>query len=301
MKKPYIGLIVLLFICTNAMAQFDFEGHRGARGLLPENTIPAFIKALDLGVTTLEMDVVISKDKKVVVSHDPFFNHEFTTTPEGKKIRSRQHDEHLLYHMNYEDIKKYDVGKRNHSEFPEQVSVPAYKPLLSEVLTTAERHVKNTDRDEVYYNIEIKAEEEWDMLYTPPVDEFCELVVKTVNAYVPMHRVILQSFDPRVLEYLHQHYPQIRLAFLVENKQSIQENLKKLSFKPPIYSPEYFLLKKKDVKWLHANDFKVIPWTVNDKEEMEKLVEWGVDGLISDYPDRLMIIKKEMKLHATSL
>ncbi|WP_338235813.1 glycerophosphodiester phosphodiesterase [Persicobacter diffluens] len=293
----YLSFFLFLVMLNHpCIAQFDFEGHRGARGLMPENTIPAFIKALDLGVTTLEMDVVISKDKKVVVSHDPFLSHEITTTPEGKSIREKNEETYNLYDMNYKEIKTFDVGKKKHPRFPRQEKLTVFKPLLSEVIKAAEHHVKDTDRNEVYYNIEIKSREEWDDIHHPRVGEYCELVVKTIQDYLPTERVMLQSFDIRALQYLHEYYPEITLAYLIENKKSEKENLDNLGFLPDVYSPEYILLKKKNIEDLHEMGVKVIPWTVNERKDMEELIEWGVDGLISDYPDLLMIVGEEKHL-----
>ena len=99
---------------------FDIEGHRGCRGLMPENTIPAMYKAIDLGVTTLEMDAVITKDREVVVSHEPFFNHEITTKPDGTEVKESEERNLNIYHMTYEEVKQFDVGKKNHPRFPRQ-------------------------------------------------------------------------------------------------------------------------------------------------------------------------------------
>jgi glycerophosphoryl diester phosphodiesterase len=105
---------------VSTFPSFDKEGHRGSRGLMPENTIPAMLKAIDLGVTTLEMDAVISRDKQVVVSHDPYFNADITTTPEGGQLTKAEASSRLLYRMDYDSIKKYDVGLKPHPGFPRQ-------------------------------------------------------------------------------------------------------------------------------------------------------------------------------------
>src|SRR6188474_3759231 len=99
---------------------FDIQGHRGCRGLMPENTIPAMIKALDLGVTTLEMDVVISKDNKVVVSHEPWFESEITTKPDGSFIKPGEAMQYNIFQMSYDEVLKYDVGMKTHPRFPQQ-------------------------------------------------------------------------------------------------------------------------------------------------------------------------------------
>src|SRR6478735_9363012 len=133
-------------------ATFDIQGHRGCRGLLPENTITAFTKALLMGVTTLEFDLVISKDKQVVVSHDTFFHHEITMMVDGEDVTEDNQQQFNLYEMKYADIKEIDVGMKRHPRFSSQAKVPAVKPLLKELIETSERL-----SSKIKYNGEIKS------------------------------------------------------------------------------------------------------------------------------------------------
>src|SRR5688500_15142344 len=119
---------------------FDAQGHRGARGLSPENTIPSMLKGIDHGVTTLELDVVVSKDLQVVVSHDVYFHETITTTPEGEHLSRQEATKRLLFNMNYDSIRKYDVGLKPHPEFPRQEKIAAYKPTLAELLDATEAY-----------------------------------------------------------------------------------------------------------------------------------------------------------------
>lgn len=263
--------------------ELDIQGHRGCRGLLPENTIPAFKRAVELGVNTLEMDVVISADKQVVVSHDPWFSSEICSDPQGKPISPETEKDHKLISLNYEQIKNYDCGSRGHKRFPQQTPQKTYKPLLSEVFDAIEGMTDKAHR--VHYNIEIKSLPEWDHVFTPEPAEFSELVVKVVHHHKLQERVIIQSFDPRTLNYIHSRYPGIKLALLVENKEGIEQNLSKLSFSPYAYSPEYILLEKDSVDLLKKKGMQVIPWTINKESDMKRIVEMGVDGIITDYPD----------------
>ncbi len=109
---------------------FDKQGHRGCRGLMPENTIPAMLKAIDLGVTTLEMDVVITKDKKVILSHEPFFGNEITTRPDGSYIKFTEEQHYNIYQMNYDEVIKYDVGMKPHPRFPQQQKNESGKTII---------------------------------------------------------------------------------------------------------------------------------------------------------------------------
>ncbi|WP_374191794.1 glycerophosphodiester phosphodiesterase family protein [Spirosoma foliorum] len=294
--------VPLLFFCmtTLALAQpptgFDLQGHRGCRGLMPENTLPAFLKALDLGVTTLEMDVVISKDNQVVVSHDPYFNSAFTIAPDGNPISKQDQKSLILYQMTYDDIKRYDVGSNGNSAYPEQQKLKTNKPLLSDVIEQAEAYRKTKNLPLFSYNIELKSEPSEYNKSQPEPAAFCDLVQAILKEQLAADRinpdrVVIQSFDFALLKQWKQgadvgKYPKVRLSALVENLHSPEKNLGELGFKPDIYSPYFRLLSRKKIARLHEQEIKVIPWTVNQRKDMIRLKEWGVDGLITDYPDR---------------
>jgi glycerophosphoryl diester phosphodiesterase len=288
---------VLLFCMINvALTQadspaFDLQGHRGCRGLMPENTIPAFLKALDLGVTTLEMDVVISKDKQVVVSHEPYLNAAYSISPDGKSVGKKEQKSLIIYQMDYVDVKRYDVGSNGNTSFPEQQKIKTYKPLLSEVIDQTEAYRKNKNLPSFSYNIEIKSEPSEYNKSQPEPAAFCDLVQSVLNNRVKADRVVIQSFDFATLKHWKQQadagkYPTVRLAALVENLRSPEKNLDELGFKPAIYSPHFRLISQDKIARLHEQGIKVIPWTVNQRDDMKRLKKWGVDGLISDYPDR---------------
>lgn len=283
--------IFILFSSLTSFAQvytpkFDVEGHRGCRGLMPENTIPAFLYAIDLGVTTLEMDLAVTKDKQLVVSHEGWMSAAITLDSLGKPIKEKAEQKHNIYKMTYNDVAKYDVGSKPNENFPEQKKMKVSKPLFKDVIVSVEDYIKGHALYEVDYNIEIKSEPATDDKFHPKVKEFSELVFNTIDEYLPWDRVIIQSFDFRVLKYWHENHPGVRLAALVDNLNTIDENIKELGFTPSIYSPEYRLLSKEEIRTCHQKKMRVIPWTVNDPKEMEELKAWGVDGLITDYPDR---------------
>jgi glycerophosphoryl diester phosphodiesterase len=266
---------------------FGKEGHRGSRGLMPENTIPAMYKAIDLGVTTLEMDASISRDKQVIVSHDPYFNPDITTTPEGGYLTKQEGSKRLLYMMDYDSIKKYDVGLKPHPGFPRQQKIAAYKPLLSELIKTSEAYAKDKGVSPLWYNIETKSKASGDGKNHPVPEEFVDLLVKVIQDAGIASRTVIQSFDIRTLHVVHRKYPAFKTSLLIEpmDKRSLDEQLKELGFVPFIYSPNYALVTPERVKECHDKGMKVIPWTLNTKEEMEKARAAGVDGIISDYPD----------------
>jgi len=265
---------------------FNKEGHRGTRGLMPENTIPSMYKALDYDVNTVEVDVLISKDKKVVISHDIYFHPDISTTPDGKYLDNKEAQKHLLYQMNYDSIKKYDVGLKPHKDFPQQQKIPAYKPLLGELIDSTDWYAKSIGKP-VMYNIELKTNAAYDGTKQPPVEETVDLVMQVVKEKKIEDRSYLQSFDFRPLQILHKKYPNIVTAVLIsdKDKRSFEQQLNELGYSPQMYSPHYSLVTAELVKECHKRNIKLIPWTVNTLEEMKKMKQLGVDGIITDYPN----------------
>jgi glycerophosphoryl diester phosphodiesterase len=269
----------------------DIQGHRGFRGLHPENSLPAFDKALELGVQTLEFDVVISKDQKVVVSHEPFMNHEIALDLFGNVITPRNELSFNMYTMPYDSIKLYDCGSKKHPRFPFQKNEKVHKPLLIEVIDLAEKKSNNT----IFYNIEIKSKPEYDAVYAPDVNQYVKLVIEVLETKGILDRAILQSFDLRALEYIKIQNPNIQTALLVDENEWIATKLEKLSFMPDIISPYFKLLDQQTVSKYQVEGIKVIPWTVNDVEDINNMLELKVDGIISDFPDRVIGLSNENK------
>jgi glycerophosphoryl diester phosphodiesterase len=297
MKKITV-FFVLLFImsCSNQKTLqshplgaegFDKQGHRGCRGLMPENTVPAMINAIGLGVTTLEMDVVITKDKKVILSHEPFFTHEITTKPDGSFVTGAEERLLNIYKMTYAETQRFDVGMKPHPRFPQQQKMKATKPLLADLIDSVNKDMMTRRRTFPYYDIETKTKPATDNIYHPAPEEFVELLMAVIKEKRIEELVIIQSFDFRTLKYLHEKYPEIKTAMLIEDfdKRTLEEQLKALGFIPTIYSPAYQLVNADLIKKCHEQNVKVIPWTVNDKAKIEELKKLGVDGIISDYPN----------------
>ncbi|MEM7161576.1 MAG: glycerophosphodiester phosphodiesterase family protein [Bacteroidota bacterium] len=262
--------------------EVKYQGHRGCRGLMPENTIPAFFKALEYPIQTLEMDVVISKDKKVVVSHEPFMNAEIALDANGNKIRDGL--DHNMYRMNYDSISKYDVGSIDHPRFPQQEKMTVSKPLLSHVFEEIEAHLAKEKRS-IHYNIEAKCKEGYDDIFHPKPEEFARLLYDEIVKYKLKDRVIVQSFDFRFLNEIRLLDTQMRLAVLVENEMSEAENIDALGFIPQIYSPYYQLVTDKTRSFCDEKNMELIVWTVNSPEEMSRMIDLGVDEIITDYPN----------------
>lgn len=263
--------------------EFSYEGHRGARGLYPENTIHGMYKALDLGVTTLEMDAHITKDHQVVLAHDAYLNPKFARTPEGEEITQRNF---IVYQMDYDNLKRFDVGTKDHVDYPQQVSVKEYIPLLSDLIDSTESYAKRKGIPLPYYNIETKSNAKHDGKHHPDPKTFVNLLMEVIESKGITDRVVIQSFDPRTLRVLNVSYPHVRTSYLVSNKnKTVVQNLEELGFVPFIYSPNFNLVDSELVKACHDRNVKVIPWTANTAEEIERLKSLKVDGIISDYPN----------------
>jgi glycerophosphoryl diester phosphodiesterase len=266
---------------------FDKQGHRGCRGLMPENTIPAMIMALDLGVTTLEMDVVVTKDKKLILSHEQWFGQEISTKPDGTYMGEREERKYNIYWMTYEQTKDFDVGMKPHPRFPKQQKIKVTKPLLVDVIDSVNKAMMTRRRPPPYYSIETKSNPQFDGVFQPKPEEFVELLMTVIKEKGIEDYVIIQSFDFRTLQYLHEKYPAVKTAMLIEgfDKRTMEEQVKVLGFTPTIYSPAYQLVNTKLLEQCHKQSMKLIPWTVNDKAKIEELKKMGVDGIITDYPD----------------
>jgi glycerophosphoryl diester phosphodiesterase len=276
MKKDVIG-------------SFDLQGHRGCRGLMPENSIPAMLKALELGVTTLEMDVSITKDSVCVLSHEPFFNHEISTKPDGSLVTKAEEKSLNIFTMHFEMVKTFDVGLRPHPRFPEQQKVAAYKPALSSVFDAVKSYCSSHNQPLPYFNIETKTAAVTDHIFHPAPEAFVDLLIQVVVKADMQSKVIIQSFDFRTLQVLHEKYPTIKTAALIEEDDALPfaQQLKKLGFIPTIYSPAHQLVTPLLVKQCHDMGIKLIPWTVNDAAIATQLKAMGIDGIITDYPDRI--------------
>lgn len=296
---------------------FDFEGHRGGRDARPENTLVSFAYGMEMGETTLEMDMQMTKDGRIVISHNPFMNPNLAKGPDGKYVKAGQFD---IRTMTLAEVKQFDIGTMNPAagDYYEghgktQVSVPGTKmPTLEEVFELANSY----GNDKVFFNIETKS-------YADPLDPAYKnnpdpaVFVKTVNEIIKKYnmedRVTLQSFDWRTLKEMKKINPNITLVALSSEQESWgrQEGCylklydKKASpwlgglnihdyngdyvkaahaIGADIVSPYWEELSPQLVNEAHSLGMKVVPWTVNSPKAMGMLIDMGVDGMISDKP-----------------
>ncbi|KAF2080118.1 glycerophosphodiester phosphodiesterase family protein [Flavobacterium sharifuzzamanii] len=293
-KKIISVLIAVsaIYSCRNQKAviakkTIEVQGHRGDRGNFPENSIPAFLSAVKKGADVVELDVVISKDQKVVVSHEPFMSSQYMLDSEGKTIVKDKEKSFNLYEMTYDSIRKFDGGSRGNNAFPMQQKQKTYKPLLSEVIDSVEDYIAKNNLKPVRYNIEIKSEKSDYGKRQPEPEAFTDLVMKIVKEKGIVQKINIQSFDPTVLNVMHKRYPKTKIAYLVGDG-GIAKNLLLLDFKPEIYSPHYKLLNQEAVDSLRFMKMKIIPWTVNDDKAIDNMIQLQVDGIITDYPEKVL-------------
>lgn len=274
---------------TRMSKKIEIHGHRGFRGHYPENTLTSFKEAVKAGVDAIELDVIISADSQVVVSHEPWFNYKTCLEPNGDKITLR--NQHNLYKMNYEEIRKYDCGSKGNSEFPKQKKIAEYKPLLSETIEEIERFCTENNLPKVQYNIEIKSGKLGDKKWHPLPEKISDLVYNTIKYFQITERIMIQSFDIRCLKAMHKTDPSLRIGLLIANTGSVEHNINKLGFTPYMYNPSVKLTKEKTVRQAHKHGCKIMVWTVNSARDMQHLINIGVDGLITDFPDIALKLK----------
>ncbi|RPD49270.1 glycerophosphodiester phosphodiesterase [Hymenobacter sediminis] len=269
----------------------EIHGHRGCRGLRPENTLPAFVHALTLGVDVIELDVVISADSQVVVSHEPWMSAAICRTPSGEPIVPAEQALHNLYKLPYSLIRQYDCGTTPHPHYPHQALEPAYKPLLREVVQTLDAQAQIIGRKPVRFSIELKSTPDGDHVFHPEPTRFLSLVLDELQALQIMPRTTLLCFDKRVLQVARQVAPTLPLCLLVEDEISLATHLAELGFLPQVYGPYFRLLTPDVVAGLRAAGISFVPWTVNDTADLSRILAFRPQGITTDYPDRLASLR----------
>ncbi|RFP64213.1 glycerophosphodiester phosphodiesterase [Hymenobacter lapidiphilus] len=269
----------------------EVHGHRGCRGLRPENTLPAFREALRLGVDAVELDVVVSADRQVVVSHEPWMSASICLLPSGAPIGPAEARQHNLYQLPYARIREYDCGRTRHPNFPEQQPAPAAKPLLREVVADLENLTQQMGRTPVQYSVEIKSEPAHDGLFQPPPAELLALVLAELQALQILPRTTLLCFDKRILQLARHAAPTLPLCLLFEDELPLAEHLAALGFAPAVVGPNFRLLTPALAAELAGQHIRLVPWTVNEPADLRAVLALNPWGITTDYPDRLLALR----------
>lgn len=306
-----------LFMITSTTHGLDLQGHRGARGLKPENTLPAFAHALAIGVTTLELDCAITRDGVVVVSHDAVLNPDITRGLDGKWL---QQEGPPLWHLTYSELQNYDVGRINPGSiyakrFARQGAVDGTRiPRLADVFAL----VRKAGNDGVRFNIETKISPLHPGRTVPP-EAFARKLIEVVRAEKMQHRVTIQSFDWRTLKVVQQEAPEIPTVYLSAQRDFMDNILAAESQSPwtaglhvrnfggsvprmvkaaggAVWSPYYGEVTGESLREAQSLGLKVVVWTVNTNKDMRRMIDLGVDGIISDYPDRLRSVAADKRV-----
>ncbi|MGX7689896.1 glycerophosphodiester phosphodiesterase family protein [Flectobacillus roseus] len=265
---------------------FDVQAHRGGAGEYPENTLVSFLNGIEVGAKTLEMDVCITKDSQVVVSHDLALSTSFVTTPNGLPLKKTDPVVNI-YQTTYDELQKYDVGLRRNSSFPYANLLPCKIPLLRDVLTKCEEFAKLKKR-KINYNIEIKIGKKG--VEIPSDNKFYWSLIETeLERVTDYNRVIIQCFDPTTLKNINKwKKKQYRLSFLTAGT-NINTELQKLDFTPSIYSPYYKSIDSVGINVCHSKKIAVIPYVIDTELEFNIYKNiYKVDGIITDYPKKMI-------------
>ncbi len=285
-------MVALMLMLTAAMggmagdgaapggARIEVQGHRGARGVRPENTLAAFRHALGLGVDVLELDVAVTKDERLVVSHDLFLNPDLCLTPEGARITGRI----PVRSLSLEALQTYDCGTLRNPLFPNQRPIPGERiPTLEAVFGLLEA---TPGAAAVRLNIEAKSVPSRPDLTLPP-EAWADALAAALADPQRRRRVTVQSFDHRILRALKARLPDAVIAALVaKSLPDLVELARDLGAE--IISPNLDWITGPVVRALHAAGVRVIPWTANTEEEWARLLDLGVDGIITDDPGGLI-------------
>jgi glycerophosphoryl diester phosphodiesterase len=315
-----VTIVAATMMAASGANAFNLQGHRGARGLVPENTLEAFATALKIGVTTLELDLAMTKDGVLVVSHDSVLNPDHTRGPDGQFLAATGP---AIRSLTLAEVKRYDVGRLKlgtsyAANFPEQRGMDGVRiPALTEVLEL----VRSSGAEHVRFNIETKLTPTSGAA-TPDPETFAAAFAAAVRAAGLTARVTLQSFDWRTIQVMRRIAPEIeRVCLTIDggNGDTLQRgkpgaspwtaglDIDDFGASPPrlvaaagcaVWSPFFRDLTPETMAEAKSLGIKVIPWTVNERSDMARLIALGVDGIISDYPNRLreVMAEKDMPL-----
>ena len=320
-------MLVTSLLITSSLSgcasTFDLQGHRGARGLMPENTLPAFAKALEIGVTTLELDTLVTKDGVVVISHDAMLNPDLVRLPGGKWLEAPVNIGPSIFSLTFAELQQYDVGRlkpgtKYAERYPQQLAVDGTRiPRLAELFA----QVRQSGNERVRFNIETKISP-FERDATPGPEAFVDALLSVITAEKMRSRVTIQSFDWRTLKIVQQRAPDIPTVYLSAQQKFLDTinaegregsawtaglNVREFGGSVArmvkaaggaVWAPYFGDIDQAKVLDAQALGLKIVVWTVNSAADIERMLDWRVDGIISDYPNRVReaMKKRGMKL-----
>ena len=267
----------------------DVQGHRGTRGNLPENTLPAFKRALEIGVDTLELDCGVTRDGVVVIHHDRRLNPDVARGSDGKWVTAPAPTVHEL---TFEQLQKYDVGRiRPGSEYAKRF--PHQKPIDGTRIPKLADLFAMTRDSKVRFNIETK------LLPAHPdetvgPEAFARALIAEFRKAGVTKRAVIQSFDYRTLKIVEREAPEIETVYLTEITHAVPEQVHAAGAK--IWSPDFHAITPYVMNEVRRLGLRVVVWTPNEPADIEQMIDAGVDGIISDYPERVIEVLKRRKL-----
>ena len=259
--------------------KMQIYGHRGCRGLLPENTIAGFEKSLELGSDGIEWDVVINKENKLIISHEPYIDTSYCQYNNGEKINNKSEIDLNIYSMAQQEIEQFDCGSIFQPKFPNQALVKSVKPTVKFALEIIEK-----------YNptilFEIKSSEKFYEKFQPNPKEYAQIIKKETENYTYLKQIIFMSFDKNIINELYRIMPEMRYVYLIEKpKFLLSSYINEINFKPYAVGMYHRLINSRTIKYYHKEDIRVFAWTVNQKEKGMYFKKIKLDGLITDYPN----------------
>ncbi len=263
---------------------FDLQGHRGARGLAPENTLPAFAAALAAGVTTLELDTGVTRDGVVVIHHDRRLNPDIARGPDGRWVEAPAP---LIHALTYLELQRYDVGRLRPGSgtaqlFPDQQPADGTRiPRLADLFEL----VKKSGNDTVRFNIETKLSPQAPEETLPPL-EFARALIAEIRGAGLEPRTSIQSFDWRTLHAVEREAPGVATVYLTGRRGADSQPKAVHAAGGRLWAPNHEAMDSATLVEARALGLKVVPWTVNEPAAIERVLDLAVDGLITDYPDR---------------
>ena len=281
MRNTALLLYLLINLASYGQNTIRVIGHRGTRGTAPENTIAGFKKAMNDGADGIEWDVVVNGEGKLVISHEPYFHSDFCLDPNGDAIANEK--EYNIYKMTQAEIEAFDCGSKAHESFPEQENFIARKPLLEDAVAK----LKSSIRGKLIL-FEIKSDASEYGISQPYPKDFVDLILKEVALY-RFPNVVYMSFDKNIIEDLHKKEPKLRVAYLTYlPSKSAKSYLNDLTFVPHALGMYHKTLNRRKLKQLRAKGVVVYAWTVNQAKDAHKMMELGIDAIITDYPKSII-------------